>query len=212
MKVEKLIDSFLSKTVGVIHIGASRGQERYIYDKYNLSVVWIEPIPEVFNILLKHIKPFPKQRALKYLITNIDDKKYKFRIANNRGESSSILDLKDCYKLWPNIFYIETIILKGITLTTLCQREQIDLSKYDALVLDTQGSELLVLQGAIPVLDSFKYIEVEVPNFESYKRRCQIGDIEKFMGEHGYKELIRRRQQTHHKTCQCYDIVYKKNE
>ncbi len=204
------INNYLWDVSGVIHVGASRGQEWKAYD--GLWVVWIEAVPEISEVLKNNIKGFPKHRAFQALITDIDDKKYRFRIANRRGDCSSILDLKMFRDLYPKIVYKKTIILKSITLTTLCQREQIDLKKYDALVLDTQGSELLVLNGAIPILDNFKYIKVEVPNFEAYKRCPQVGDIENFMNKHGYKEFMRREQLTHHKPYYYYDIVYKKHD
>src|SRR5215472_4628952 len=40
-------DSFLRGVSGVIHVGANTGQERELYEKFGLHVVWIEPIPEV---------------------------------------------------------------------------------------------------------------------------------------------------------------------
>ena len=210
MKIEREIDSFLANVTGVIHVGASRGQERYIYDKYDLNVVWIEPIPEIYDILVKHIEPYPKQSAFQCLIADIDDKKYRFRIADNKGESSSMLDFKVGRQLWPKIRFVKTIILRGITLATLLKRERIKAGKYDALVLDTQGSELLVLNGAIPILNHFKYIKVEVADFEAYKRGCQTRDIEAFMKEHQYKEIYRHNQAIRKRGYHVYDIVYQK--
>ena len=208
--IDPITNSFLKDVSGVIHIGASRGQEGRIYEENDLDVVWVEPIPEVFELLEENVKGYPKQQAFQYLVTNVDDKKYKFHIANNRGESSSILDLKESKKIWPHIHYVRTIILKSITLPTLCQKEQIEVNKYDALVLDTQGSELLVLKGAIPILDNFKYIKVEVADFESYKNCCQVGDIESFMKEHRYKEILRYALRIRRINYHCYDIVYEK--
>ncbi len=210
--IDRLTHEFLRDVSGVIHIGASRGQEGAIYEKNDLDVVWVEPIPEVFEILEKNIKSHPKHQAFQYLVTNIDDKKYKFRISNNKGESSSILDFKMSKELWPEIRYTRTIILKGITLPTLCKREQIDVSKYNALVVDVQGAELLVLEGALPILDNFKYIKVEVADFESYKKCCQIGDMEDFMKEYGYSEIARHKHWLRMWKYHYYDIVYKKDE
>jgi hypothetical protein len=38
---------FLRRTKGVVHVGANEGQERDIYARYNLNVLWIEPLPDV---------------------------------------------------------------------------------------------------------------------------------------------------------------------
>jgi len=36
-------DGFLQKVSGVVHIGANTGQERELYKKYGLRVIWVEP-------------------------------------------------------------------------------------------------------------------------------------------------------------------------
>ena len=51
--------NFLSQVSGVIHIGANTGQERHAYAAHD--VIWIEPIPDVFDKLLENIQDFPKQ-------------------------------------------------------------------------------------------------------------------------------------------------------
>jgi hypothetical protein len=43
--------SYLRKVRGVIHVGANEGQERDLYAAFGLNVIWIEPIPEVFQVL-----------------------------------------------------------------------------------------------------------------------------------------------------------------
>jgi FkbM family methyltransferase len=203
---------FLKDVSGVIHVGASYGQERDVYDQYKLDVVWVEPTPRVFKLLAKRIRNHPKQKAFRYLVTDMDDKEYKFHISNNRCESSSILEFKDHYELWPDITYVKTIALKGITLTTLCRKEKIDVSKYEALVLDTQGTEMLVLKGVLPILDNFKYIKTEALDFEAYKDGCLVGEIESFMQQHGYREIARRNFALKKGRNHGYDIVYKKND
>ncbi len=58
-------ERFLRKARGVIHVGANQGQERNLYAAYNLNVLWIEPIPEVFDQLTALIAPYAAQRALR---------------------------------------------------------------------------------------------------------------------------------------------------
>ncbi len=77
------------------------------------------------------------------------------------------MDLKQHKDIWPHVHYTAAIPLTGTTLTALLEREKIDLSNYQALILDTQGSELLVLKGAVAILKNFKYIKTEVADFES---------------------------------------------
>ena len=55
-------DRFLGELKGVIHVGANAGQERGIYKHYNLEVIWIEPIPEVYETLKKNLQDFDRQK------------------------------------------------------------------------------------------------------------------------------------------------------
>jgi len=78
---------FLRRTKGVIHVGANEGQERDIYARYNLNVLWIEPLLDVFRILGENISRSPRQTAENYLITDCDDKEYVLHVASNQGAS-----------------------------------------------------------------------------------------------------------------------------
>ena len=68
-------------------------------------------------------------------------------MANNGGASSSILELAQHRDVWPSVDYEQTIPLESVTLGTFIEKHAIDLQGFDALILDTQGSELLILQG-----------------------------------------------------------------
>ncbi len=203
-------DKFLKKVSGVVHVGANVGQERELYSTHGLSVVWIEPIPEVFTQLNANIRDFKNQFAFQALVTDVDDKEYEFHIANNNGASSSVFELKQHKDIWPGVDYTTTVLLKSITLATFFKKEHIDASKYQALIMDTQGSELLVLRGSLPVLSNFKFIKTEVPDFESYEGCCQLSDINSFLIEHGYKEFSRKKFASRAEGGSYFDIVYKR--
>ena len=57
---EKEKDLFLNQATGVIHIGANSGQERKLYARHDLDVLWIEPNPKVFKELQKNIDNLKK--------------------------------------------------------------------------------------------------------------------------------------------------------
>ena len=48
-------DSFLWDCDGVVHIGANTGQERDMYHRLGLRVLWVEPIPSVFAQLRENL-------------------------------------------------------------------------------------------------------------------------------------------------------------
>lgn len=209
-KLRKDPDKYLRRTSGVIHIGANTGQERTLYEKYGLCVIWIEPIPEIFETLKANLRSYSRQSAFQYLVTDEDDAEYAFHVSNNAGASSSILDLKLHKDIWPEVSYDRTITLRSTTLVSLLKNEHINANDYDALIMDTQGSELLVLKGAASILRMFKCIKTEVSDFESYAGCCQLRDIDLFLKKHGFEEISRHRFAKGVKSGSYYDIVYER--
>lgn len=201
-------DRFLPRVTGVIHVGANAGQERHLYHSHRLKVVWVEPIPEVFAQLEANIAAFPRQRAIQGLVSDVDGKSYDFHVSTNQGLSSSFLALKHHRDIWPDVRYEKDLVLTSLTLPTLLARHGIDHHDYQALVLDTQGSELLVLQGAGSLLPAFTHIKTEAPDFEAYEGCCRISEISALLAGHGFREqsrscFARRRQGGRY-----YDVVY----
>lgn len=204
-------DAVFAKVKGVIHVGANSGQEIELYQRHGLSVLWVEPNPVVFEKLQANLAGVLKQSAIKALIADTDNVEYPFHLANNDGESSSILDLNLHREVWPEVQYERTIQLISKTLPTLLRENNVDLKEYDMLVMDTQGAELLVLKGAAPILADFTYIKAEVPDFESYKDCCQVKDLATFLGPLGFREYSRHRFAGRKGAGNYYDIVYKKD-
>lgn len=207
VRTKKTINEYLKNGKGVIHVGANSGQERKLYNKHNLDVIWVEPIPSLFKELQENIKPFPKQKAYNYLITDKNDEVYPFHVASNFGASSSIFEIGDPLKdLHPEIHYTETLSLVSTTLSTVVQKENIEMRKYDLLVMDTQGAEMLVLEGARDLMSHFNYIRAEAQDWELYKGCCLVSEIDEFMHEHGFVELYRIVSPSGHD----FDIVYRR--
>lgn len=202
------LKGFLRTVRGVIHVGANTGQERELYAQYRLKVLWIEPIDEVFAALERNIAPLPDQRAVQALVTDRDDGEYTFNVASNTGASSSILPLKLHADVWPDVTFTKTVAMRSTTLPSLLRAHGIDASLYDALVMDTQGSELLVLRGAEPLLGGFKYVRTEVADFEAYENCCQLAEVEAFLARHGFREELRKVIALHPQGGGYYDIVY----
>jgi len=104
----------------------------------------------------------------------------------------------------------ETIFVQGITLNTFFKRNDIDAARYQALVLDTQGTELKVLYGATDLLPHIKFIEVEVADFEAYKGCARLEEMQTFMVEHEFAEKFRVTYPTDKHIGNYYEIVYGK--
>ena len=181
-------DKVLRTASGVIHVGANTGQERDMYARYNLHVVWVEPIPAAFEELQRNLVHLPRQRGLNALLTDQDGQELTFHIANNGGASSSILDLAEHRSVWPDVVYVDQIRLTSQTLPSLLRKEGIPIEQFDVLTLDTQGSELLILKGAAPLLRVFRYIKTEVADFEAYAGCAKRGELSAFLASHGFRE------------------------
>lgn len=199
-----------SKVKGVIHIGASEGQERFKYNSYDLNVLWIEPIPAIFQKLQNNIKPFSKQKCLNYLVCEEDKKKYSFNISSNNGESSSILELNLHKRIWPNVHYVDSVEMIGRTLSTIIEENKIDIGDYDVINIDTQGSELLILKASVSLLSELKYVFMEVADMDSYKGCCKLNEVNEFFESIGYKQIGLNPWDTNNKIPEgnYYDALY----
>ena len=179
---------FIKESTGVIHVGASYGQERDIYADAGLPVIWIEAIPEVYEALAGNlIGRYRRQKAVNCLITDQDDVETEFFIANNGGMSSSVLRLGDHQHIWPDIAYIYKLLLKSKRLDTALADE--DLSQYNTLVLDVQGAELKVLAGAENVLKHMKFIRCEAADFHIYEDCALDWQLDEFFQKRGFQRV-----------------------
>jgi FkbM family methyltransferase len=204
------LDYYLNDVSGIIHVGANVGQERTLYGDLDLSVIWIEPIPDVYEKLKSNIHEYKNQFAYNYLLTDLDDEEYDFKIANNDGESSSIFSMGSHKEIWPEIGFSSSIKVKSKTLVSFVNINKLSLEHYQALVLDTQGSELLVLKGSGDLLHNFTYIKIEVADFESYIGCPKPEEVESYLARFGFKEIRREVMVQREGLGSYYDILYKK--
>ena len=202
-------DKYLRQVTGLVHVGANLGQERHLYADHDLEVLWVEPIPEIFARLCQNLAGFPKQAAIQALVTDRDGRLHDLNIANNDGGSSSILEFKLHRDIWPEVEYTGKIELRSITLPTLFRENRLDPGRYQALVMDTQGSELMVLEGAVPLLDGLRFIATEAADFEAYAGCCQVADIDRFMTGHGFAKRSSQRFARHPAGGAYYEILYR---
>lgn len=203
-------NEFLRSCSGVVHVGANTGQEAQFYDEFGLSVLWIEPIPEVFAALERNIERYPRQRALNELIVDVDGTEVTLHVANNQGASSSILDLHQHKDIWPEVDFVRDIQCAAVTLPTALRKAAIDASAYDALIMDTQGSELSVLKGASEMLHLFRYIRTETADFEAYRNCATVDSIDAYLVAHGFSQ-VRKDEVVRHKDGGAYfEVLYER--
>jgi hypothetical protein len=78
------------------------------------------------------------------------------------------------------------------------------------LVLDTQGVELLVLKGAVPLFTGLQYIKAEAADFESYRGGTTVAELKSFLGSHNFAATRAHAFVRHPDGGTYYDILFKK--
>lgn len=202
--------SITRRARGIIHVGANLGQERDRYAKHRRPVVWIEPDPSLVPKLREHVAPFPEQRVIEALIGDVSGREVDFHIASNNGGSSSILEMKDHARMFPNVRYERTIRMATRTLPEVLEENGVDLNGYDALIMDTQGSELMILRGAEELLNGFRFVQIEVPDFESYEGCVMRDELVSYMDGHGFSVYVSECFKTTEGLGSYYDITFKR--
>lgn len=203
-------NAFLQQCKGVLHVGANDGQERDLYAQFGLPVVWFEALPSIFDELKENLVGYPNQVAVQALLTDRDGEPYTFRIANNGGASSSILNLKYHKDIWPDVCYVDEISLTSLSLASALTSNSIDVSSYDALIMDTQGSELLVLQGSGTFLDRVKFVKTEAADFEAYENCATVDSIDQFLSGKGFGLIRKDRFADHPRLGGYYDVLFER--
>jgi FkbM family methyltransferase len=199
---------FVQNSIGVIHIGANSGQERDIYQLYKLAVLWVEADPHTYNTLEQNIKNYLNQTAVQSLLLDRDGIDSPFYISTNHAASSSIYPMAQHKKFWPRVDYANEISLISETLTTLVNRITLDLTLYDTMVLDTQGSELRVLQGGVDILWGIHTLLIETSDCELYQGGCYDSEIAEFLKPFGFVEIERWVMKSITGVGSCYNVVY----
>jgi FkbM family methyltransferase len=173
---------------GIIHVGANGGQESDLYyNRGNPKVIFIEASPFVMPHLINRISKYPNQIAIQALVTDKDGGEYDFLCdKNNAGQSSSLFDFHLHTKMFPKVVMGESVKLIGKTLPTLLKENNINLEEYKHINMDVEGAELLVLKGAVDILNNFETIILEASDFEARKGQPFLKDIEEFMSNHNF--------------------------
>jgi hypothetical protein len=73
-----------------------------------------------------------------------DESEVVLHISTNAGLSSSVLPLARHGEAWLDVSYSRDITMPSTSLPMFVRKEGLDLSEYQALVIDTQGTELRI--------------------------------------------------------------------
>lgn len=188
--LETLMQKYGVRPTGIIHVGANTGQEAGDYCKNGIQrSIWIEAIPDLFEHLKFNISACPNALALNECVSDVDGQSVDFKITNNDGQSSSMLDLGLHKEMYPQVKVVQTIICTTKKMDTIISENKIDVAEYDFLVMDLQGAELMALHGMREGLNKVKYAYLEVNKEEIYTNCAKVEQIDEFLNGYGFKRI-----------------------
>lgn len=184
------LKEFINKPIkGIIHIGAHECEERQGYiDNFNVNdshIIWIDAIPEIVN-KMKLI--YSHATILNECVSNVDNNIISFMVTNNI-QSSSMLNFKTHSTEHPHVVETHRLELKTKTLNTIFNENNINVTNYNFMNLDIQGSELLALYGSYNILPHIDYIYAEVNEKELYENCALISQIDVFLSTYNFVRI-----------------------
>lgn len=186
-----LFPKYNIKPKGVLHIGASSGQETGAYVSQGVAdVVYIEALPDKFKDLIEHIKDFKgKFTCLNACVSDKDNQKVIFNVSNNEGQSSSLLEFGTHTKKHPTVKFTSKLEVTTSRVDSLFKTYNLIDTTYDFLNIDLQGAELIALRSMGGMLANFKWLYLEVNKEHLYKDCPLVADIDNYVGAYGFKRV-----------------------
>jgi FkbM family methyltransferase len=193
--IQNILNKFHIKPLGVIHLGAHKGEELKLYKKLNIkNILLYEANKKLINYLkIKSlIFNFLFNMNIKIINKVIYDKKNisKLNVTSN-SQSSSILDLGIHQELYPNIVKKEEVLVEGNTLDDEFSNFY-NISNYNFLNIDIQGAELLALLGAQTILNKLDIIYTEINYDYVYKNCALVSDIDNLLKKYNFVRYYTR--------------------
>jgi FkbM family methyltransferase len=185
----KNFEHHLKVRKGAIHVGANVGEERFWYVNQGFEkVLWFEPNKEIYPILEDNISIYPNHDSFNFGIHDTL-KSGTLHIANNHGQSSSLLELGTHAVNHPDVKYIkdQEIVLRRLDWFFEATWKHIE--DYNFFNVDVQGVELNVIKSFGELIKKMDYIYAEVNEEEVYKGCACICDIDEYLHNYGFKRV-----------------------
>lgn len=184
-----LITSFDNKLInlrGALHVGANVGEECHWYNTLGFTkVYWFEPNMELFPTLRANIEPFPNQKAFSIGIHDTLDRA-TLHIANNAGQSSSLLEFGTHSTYYPAVKYIRDEEIPLWRMDDFFEAMGWKMADFNFLNIDVQGVELNVIKSFGSLIGKLDYIYTEVNIEQVYKGCCLMEEIDAYLFPYGF--------------------------
>ena len=180
-------DVYRRDPVLLVDVGARGGlRDRWKPVQPHLRVIGFEPDPLEFEALSRHA-PDDSTTFLPLALHN-ERAHLQLRVARDRGLTSIFEPNREFLDTFPDAARFDTVDLKSVEADALDAliRER-SIGSVDFLKVDTQGSELYVLQGASDTLRrSAIGVEIEVEFTPLYKGQPLFADVDLYLRDRGF--------------------------
>jgi len=191
---DRIEKNLIIQSKGVLHIGASFGQEANFYQSLNAKVLWIEAIPLVYEKLHLKCSLFQNQFAINALLGDANREKVDFYLASNNFESSSIFQFGRDFRS-NKIMMNDQVELPMFRLDSL--EMPIPISNFGHWVIDVQGAELDVLKGCGNLIKDCQSLKIEVSTKEIYAQGTRWEELKSFLNSLGFLILWEPKEASH---------------
>lgn len=189
----ELVQRYKLQLQTIWHVGAYQGEERFTYSTLEPKprrVFWIEGDEGSCYAIRQRIASegpaFETEQVFRaYLWSKAGERRRLYRASN--GQSSSILEPLEHLKEHPDVLFefdtlVETDVLEYyITKCTF--------GYGNVLVMDVQGAELMVLEGADYYVPHFDAIYLEVNYKEMYYKCSMLFELDNFLSAKGFLRM-----------------------
>lgn len=171
---------------GVLHVGASEGQEIELYHAAGIpKQIHVEALPDVYSRLASKAAAVPGAEAINACISDTPARGVTFNVASNGGQSSSLLEFGTHRTLHPQVEFVDRLEVNTVRLDQL----PIDWAGIDYLVTDLQGCDLRAIRSAGDFLEQIEAIYAEVYRGEVYLGNDLVKDMDEYLSAKGFHRV-----------------------
>ena len=175
---------------GILHLGANDGGEAELYQRCGFrQVAWVEGYEPFFDRLRRHVEAFPGQKAYRVLISDKDGEEVHFRVADNGVSSTALTPAERFHDEFPSIVFVDDVPLTARRLDRYFSENHVDLSAFNFLIVDLEGSELKALRSLGDSLRGFEWAGIEIRVGEDFVSGPTLSDIDAHMMANGFKRI-----------------------
>jgi len=183
---DSLFKKYQIQAGGVLHLGANLGQEAHAYAQQGIRrVIWVEALPVIYFQLVRATVAYPGSTCLCACVSDRDGDEVTFHVANNGGQSSSILEFGTHLVEHPSVQYIRDEKMVTTRVDTLLKAKELSVGPDWFLNIDLQGAELLALKGMGDLIHRFRYAYIEVNVKALYQGCPMVREIDDYLRKFG---------------------------